>query len=168
MPNYKELPVMLINNYLWDRARGLVSGQPSASGVWDTSIYTASAMSFMPFYPVSENLAVDSSKLPYILYDYMFVPKAGTFWPLQKEEADYIIVGDIPQIFYIKNYIVDALERFDESARYVNDHLASQNYKTKFKYITVDQENFIADEKRIDSFKPKFITCLKLCYEYTK
>ena len=159
---------MLINNYLWDRSRGLVDGQPSASAIWDTSIYTASAMSFMPFYPVSENLAVDSSKLPYILYDYMFVPKAGTFWPLQKEEADYIIVGDIPDIFYLKNYIVDALERFDESARYVNDHLALQNYETKFKYITVDQENFIADEKRIDSFKPKFITCLKICYEYTK
>lgn len=159
---------MLINNYLWDRARGLVNDQPSASAIWDTSIYTASAMSFMPFYPVTENLAVDSSKMPYILYDYMFVPKAGTFWPLQKEEADYIIVGDIPEIFYLKNYIVDALERFDESARYVNDHLSSQNYETKFKYITVDQENFIADEKRIDSFKPKFITCLKICYEYTK
>jgi hypothetical protein len=106
--------------------------------------------------------------MPYILYDYIFMRKAGTFWPIQKEEVDYIIVGDLPQIFYIKNYIVDALERFDESAQDVNRHLLSARPTIKFKYITVDQDSYIADEKRIDSFKPKFITCLKICYEYTK
>ena len=111
--------------------------------------------------------------MPYILYDYIFAPKSGTFWPMQKEEADYIIVGDIPQIYYLKNWIVDALERFDESAGNINNYLvsnttASYNPSVRFKYLTVDQDNYIADEKRIDSFLPKFITCLKITYEYTK
>lgn len=169
MSDPRELAVVHLNNYLWDLANGLVAGQPAvASAVWDTSIYTSASLSFKPFYPVSENLAVDSSKMPYILYDYMFLPKAGTFWPIQKEEADYIIVGDLPQIFYIKNYINDVFEKFDESAREINNHLASSSANIHFKYITVDQDSYIADEKRIDSFKPKFITCLKLIYEYTK
>ena len=169
MSDPRELAVVHINNYSWDLATGNVAGQPAvASAVWDTSIYTSASLNFKPFYPVSENLAVDSSKMPYILYDYIFMRKAGTFWPIQKEEVDYIIVGDLPQIFYIKNYIVDALERFDESAQDVNRHLLSASPTIKFKYITVDQDSYIADEKRIDSFKPKFITCLKICYEYTK
>jgi hypothetical protein len=164
MPSYTELPIVLINHYLWDLAKGNVSGQPAvASAVWNTNTYP-----FMPFYPVTESLAPESATLPYVLYDYMFVPGSGTFWPLQKEDADYIIVGDLPQIFYVKNWIVESLERWDESARNINDHLASQGYLTKFKYINVFQENFIMDERRIDSFKPKFITCLKVCYEYTK
>lgn len=164
MPSYTELPIVLINNYLWDLAKGEVDGKPAvASAVWDTSTY-----SFTPFYPVTESLAPESATLPYILYDYMFVPGSGTFWPMTKEDADYIIVGDIPQIFYVKNWIVEALERWDESARNINNHLASKGYLTKFKYINVFQENFIADERRVDSFKPKFITSLRICYEYTK
>jgi hypothetical protein len=164
MPSYTELPIVLINNYLWDLASGNVEGQPAvASAVWDTSAYT-----FRPFYPVSENFAPESNDLPYILYDYIFLPKPGTFWPMEKEEADYIIVGELPQIYYIKNYIVEALQKFDESARNVNNHLSASGVMTNFKYITVDQENYIADEKRLDSFRPKLITCLKLTYEYTK
>lgn len=164
MPSYTELPITLINKYIWDLASGSVSGQPAvASAVWDTSIYE-----YRPFYPVHEMLAPDTSTLPFILYDYMFAPKAGNFWPLQKEEAEYLIVGDIPQIYYVKNYIVEALEKFDESARDVNNHLSSSGYQTRFKYITVEQENFISEERRLDSFKPKFISCLRLCYEYTK
>lgn len=135
----------------------------TATNVWDTESFI-----FQPFYPVTENLAPDSAQLPYILYDYIFIPKQGTFWPMQKEEADYIIVGDIPQIYYLKNWIVEALERYDESARNINNYLISASTSVRFKYITVDQDNYIADEKRIDSFLPKFITCLKLTYEYTK
>lgn len=164
MSDPTELAIVHINNYLWDLASGSVSGIPTvSSAVWNISSYN-----YRPFYPVTENLAPDSAVMPYILYDYIFVPKAGTFWPMQKEEADYVIVGDIPQIYYVKNWIVDALERYDESANNVNNHLLSSSPSIKFKYITVDQDNYIADEKRIDSFLPKFITCLKLTYEYTK
>lgn len=164
--SYQELPINLINNYIWDLAKGQVAGQPAvASAVWNIENY-----GYTPFYPVREPTSASTTQVtPYILYDYMFVPTSGTFWPLQKEEADYIIVGDIPQIFYIKNYIVEALERYDESARGINDHLLSKSgIFTRFKYINVYQENFITDERRLDSFRPKYITCLRVCYEYTK
>lgn len=164
MSDPTELAVVHINNYLWALASGSVTGVPTvSSAVWNVALHD-----FRPFYPVTESLAPDSAQMPYILYDYIFVSKSGTFWPLQKEEVDYVIVGDIPQIYYLKNWIVDSLKRFDESANNVNNHLLSASPSIKFKYITVDQENFISDEKRIDSFLPKFITCLKICYEYTK
>lgn len=164
MSNYMELPIVHINNYLWDLAGGNVAGKPAvASAVWNINNYT-----FKPFYPVSETLAPDSATMPFVLYDYIFTSKPGTFWPIEKEEADYIIVGDIPQIFYVKNFIVDALQKFDTSAAEVNNHIITASPTVNFKYITVEQDNYIADEKRIDSFKPKFITCLKITYEYTK
>jgi len=167
VPSYTELPIVLINNYIWDLATGSATvGQPDlavASAVWDTSLYQ-----FKPFYPVNESMAPDSTVMPFILYDYMMLPKVGTFWPIQKEEAEYCIVGDIPQIYYVKNYITEALEKFDDSARDINNYLIGQNKQTNFKYITVDQENYIYDERRIDSFAPKFITCLKITYEFTK
>lgn len=164
MSNPMELAIVHINNYIWDLVSGSISGLPAApSAVWNASNYT-----YKPFYPVTESLAPDSTIMPFVIYDYMLLPKAGTFWPIQKEEAEYCIVGDLPNIFYVKNYIVDALEKFDESARDINNYLINSGATVNFKYITVDQENYIADEKRIDSFKPKFITCLKLTYEYTK
>lgn len=165
MPSYTELPIVHINNYVWDLARGeLDPSLAVASAVWNTSLYT-----FRPFYPVHENLAAETIT-PYILYDYIHAPKVGTLWPVQKEEADYIIVGDLPEIYYVKNYITEALEKFDESARDLNGYVADQDagYQTNFKYITVDQDTYIADERRLSSFAPKYITCLTLTYEYTK
>lgn len=164
MPSYTELPITLINKYIWDLASGSVNGEPAvASAVWDTSLYT-----YRPFFPVREPSTLDTNVLPYVIYDYMLAPTVGNFWPLQKEEAEYCIVGDIPQIYYVKNYITEALEKFDDSARDINHHLIGEGFITKFKYITVSQENFIIDERRMDSYKPKFITCLRLTYEYTK
>lgn len=182
MPSYTELPIVHINNYIWDLATGSATATTNMapinsstdlsgieSSVWDTSVY-----SFRPFYPVHENLAADATLTPYILYDYMPLPKIGTFWTLQREEAEYCIVGDLPQIYYVKNYITEALEKFNESAKNLNEYVANVNditsasYTTNFKYITVDQETYIADERRLSSFAPKYITCIKLTYEYTK
>jgi hypothetical protein len=104
--------------------------------------------------------------MPYVLYDFMFRPPDGTLWPINKERAIYSIVGDIPQIFYVKNFIFDALRKFDKSARDVNDYVKDSSIK--FKSIHVYQDNFVLDEKRIDSYKPKYITTLTLSYDYTK
>ena len=85
MSDPTELAVVHINNYLWALASGSVTGVPTvSSAVWNVSLHD-----FRPFYPVTESLAPDSAQMPYILYDYIFVSKAGTFWPLQKEEVDW-------------------------------------------------------------------------------
>lgn len=162
MSDFTVLPIVLINNYLWDLASGSVSGIPRiSSAVWNVSTYQ-----YKPFYPVNENLAPESSTMPYVLYDYLYDEPDDTFWPVHKERAIYSIVGDIPQIFYVKNFIFDTLKKFDKSAQEINNHIRHSDIN--FKCVHVYQNNFISDEKRIDSFKPKYITTLTLSYDYTK
>jgi hypothetical protein len=160
--DYTKLPIVLINNYIWELASGSVSGVATvSSAVWNTASFL-----YRPFYPVSENLAPQSTTMPYVLYDYMVEAPKDSFWPMHCERAIYSIVGDIPQIFYVKNFIFDNLKKFDKSAQEINNHI--KDTSINFKYINVSQDNFVADEKRIDSFKPKYITTLTLKYEYTK
>lgn len=162
MADYTKLPIVLINNYIWELASGSVSGVATvSSAVWNTASFL-----YRPFYPVSENLAPQSTTMPYVLYDYMVEAPKDSFWPMHCERAIYSIVGDIPQIFYVKNFIFDNLKKFDKSAQEINNHI--KDTSINFKYINVSQDNFVADEKRIDSFKPKYITTLTLKYEYTK
>ena len=68
--------------------------------------------------------------------------------------------------FLGKNFVFDNLKTFDKSAQDINNQI--KDPMVKFKYINVTQDNFITDEKRIDSFKPKYITTLTIKYEYTK
>jgi hypothetical protein len=160
--DYTKIPIVLINNYLWDLASGSVSGIARvSSAVWNVTSYT-----YKPFYPVHENMAPESDKIPYILYDYVFEEPDETFWPIHKEQAMYSIVGDLPQIFYLKNFIYENLKKFDKSADEVNNHIRDSDIN--FKCIHVYQNNFISEEKRVDSFKPKYITSLTLSYDYTK
>jgi len=162
MTEYTKLPIVLINNYIWDLASGSVSGIPMVS----SAVWNVNSFSYRPFYPVNENLAPESATMPYVLYDYMMDLPYDTFWPMHHEKAIYSIVGDIPQIFYVKNFIYDNLKKFDKSAQEVNAHIDDPDIK--FKYINISQDNFIIDEKRIDSFKPKYITTLTLRYCFTK
>ena len=67
---------------------------------------------------------------------------------------------------YVRNFIYENLKKFDTSAQEVNLHLNDSS--VKFKYIKCEQANYILDEKRIDSFKPKFATSLIITYDYTK
>jgi len=162
MTDYTKLPIVLINNYLWALASGSVSGYAAVpSAVWNTSTYE-----YKPFYPIDENLTPNSTTMPYVLYDFMFRPPDGTLWPINKERAIYSIIGDIPQIFYVKNFIFDTLRKFDKTASDVNNYINDPDIK--FKSIHVYQDNFVLDEKRIDSYKAKYITTLTLSYEYTK
>jgi len=162
MTDYTKLPVVLINEYLWDLASGSVSGVAKvSSAVWNVDSYQ-----YRPFYPVNENTAPESETMPYVLYDYMVSAPDDTFWPIHCEKAIYSIVGDIPQIFYVKNFIFDNLKKFDKSAQEVNKYIRDQD--VNFKFIKVSQDNFIVDEKKIDSLRPKYITTLTVHYDYTK
>ena len=83
MSDYTKLPIVLINTFIWDLASGSVSGYPIiSSAVWNVNSYQ-----YRPFYPVNENLAPESSTMPYVLYDYLYDEPDDSFWPLQKEKA---------------------------------------------------------------------------------
>lgn len=162
MTNYTELPITLINSYIWDLAKGNVSGEPAvSSAVWNTSAYK-----YRPIYPIAENMAPESKTTPYILYDFIYQNKKNTsFYAIYREEATYTIVGEVPQIFYLKNFIMTNLANMDETAFAINSH---SNSTIDFKWVDCYQDDFVLDEKKIESYKPKYITTLKICYEYTK
>lgn len=160
MTDYTKLPIGLINKYIWDLAKGDVDGQ-DYSNIWDTSVYT-----YQPFFPVSESTGAGTELTPFVIYDFLFAPPSNTQWFIDCEKAVLTIVGEMPQVFYVRNFIFEALKKFDISAQAINDHI--QDSEIKFKYIKCEQSNYMLDEKRVDSFKPKFVTSLLLTYDYTK
>lgn len=140
---------------------------PAGSSTVSSTDGNVLEIGLIPFYPVYENLGIDTSKLPYIIYDYLFVQPNGTFYPVNKERATLTIVGSAPQIFYVKNYIYDILKKFDVSAQEMNNHLADPDIS--FKYVSCDQSGYMIDEKSVDNLEPgKFQTSLILSYEFTK
>lgn len=160
---YNNLAINKINKYIWDLAKGDVSGSTAlTTSIWNTAQYNV-----VPIFPVNENFGTDTDKQPYILYDYVISGISTTFWPLEKERATYTIVGQIPDIYYVKNFVYDSLKKFDTSAQAINKHI--NDPEINFKYIRVEQPSFIAQEYRAaDSQLPRYQTTLILTYEYTR
>lgn len=156
------MPITLINKYLWDLAKGDVAGSTKI----DPTIWNTDNFSYQPFFPVTETLGADTGNTPFVIYDFLFSSPFGTDWFINKEQAVLTIVGEMPQVWYVKNFIYENLKKFDESAQEINNHIVDQDIS--FKYIKCEQSNYVLDEKRIDSFLPKFATSLILTYEYTK
>jgi hypothetical protein len=127
---------------------------------------TVKEIGLFPFYPVAENSGANTDITPFVIYDFLFTPPSNTQWFIDCEKAVYTIVGELPQIYYFRNFIYETLKKFDISAQAVNEYV--QDDEIKFKFIKCEQSNYMIDEKRIDSFKPKFVTSLILTYDYTK
>jgi hypothetical protein len=164
--DYRVVPINLVNNYVWDLVKGDVSGvEALPSNVWDSSSY-----SYVPFFPVHENQGIDTGGTqPFVLYDYLFEEREGTMFHLRKERAIYTIVASSPaQLYAIKNFIQDTLNKFDEAAQGINRHMA--NDSIVFKYVKCSQDLFVMQElKQTErSFAPKFASTLMLTYEYTR
>lgn len=164
--DYRVIPINLVNNYIWSLANGDVDGvEAIPSEVWDTSVYTHA-----PFFPVHENQGSDTGGTkPFILYDYLFEEREGTMHLLKRERAIYTIVASSPaQLYAIKNFIQDTLNKFDETANGINRHISDDSIV--FKYVKCSQELFVMQElKQTErSFSPKFASTLILTYEYTR
>lgn len=139
---------------------------PTGGTTLSTTDGKVKEIGLVPFFPVSENLAASTETTPFIIYDFLFTPPGNTQWFINCEKAVYTIVGELPQIYYLRNFIYESLKKFDISAQDINDHI--QDSSIRFKFIKCEQSNYMLDEKRIDSFKPKFVTSLILTYDYTK
>ncbi len=139
---------------------------PTGGTTQDPTDGKVKEIGLVPFFPVSENLAASTETTPFIIYDFLFTPPGNTQWFINCEKAVYTIVGELPQIYYLRNFIYESLKKFDISAQGINDHI--QDSSIRFKFIKCEQSNYMLDEKRIDSFKPKFVTSLILTYDYTK
>lgn len=158
--SFNNMPIYHINKYIWDLAKGDVDGIDYSS-TWDTSGYT-----YQPFFPVNESQAAGTDKTPFIIYDFLYTPPKDTRWFVDCEKAVYTIVGELPKIYEVRNFIYEALKKFDKSAQEINAYI--DDSEIRFKFINCEMSNFMMDEKRTDSFKPKFVTSLVLTYDYTK
>lgn len=164
--DYRVIPIKLVNTYLWDLINGDVDGvEALSSDVWDTADYVNP-----PFFPIHENQGADTSAVkPFVLYDYLFEETYGTMYEVKCERAIYTIIASSPaQLYAIKNFIQDTLNKFDSTAKGINRHIADDSII--FKYVKCSQDLFVMQElKQTErSFAPKFASTLMLTYEYTR
>lgn len=160
--DYTKLPVMLIGNYLWDLAKGDVNGSTQLpTAVWDTDAYTV-----QPIFAINDSNAITNPN-PYILYDFLYTGVDVKCFPLIKEEATLTIVGPWNKLYPLKNFIYDALSKFDISAFEINNHIRDTGIN--FKYIKVRQEQYALDEKKPVGLEAGLnISTLYVTYEYSR
>jgi hypothetical protein len=108
--------------------------------------------------------------MPYILYDFLYTGVDPTCFPLIREEATLTIIGPIPNIYLVKNFVYDALSKFDISASEINNHIRDTGIN--FKYVKVRQEQYSLDEKKTvtlsDGTVTRYATTLYVTYEYSR
>jgi len=162
MPDYTKLPVMLIGNYLWALAKGDVTGSTKLSStVWDTDAYD-----IQPIFAINDSNAITNPK-PYILYDFLYTGVEAKTFPLIREEATLTIVGSWDKLYPLKNFIYDALSKFDISAFEINNHIKDTGIN--FKYIKVRQEQYSLDEKKPVGLESGLnLSTLYVTYEYSR
>ena len=163
--DYRVLPINLINKYIWDLIKGDVSGtEEFPEEIWEHSDY-----SHTPFFPVHENQGIETGgEKPFVLYDYLF-EETSTMYEMKCERAIYTIVASNPgQLYAIKNFIQDTLNKFDSTAQSINAHINDDSIR--FKFVKCSQDLFVMQElKQTErSFAPRFASTLTLRYDYTR
>ena len=103
--NYTKLPVMLIGNYLWDKARGAISGSSKLpTNVWNVDQYTITP----PIFAVNDANAV-TDKTPYILYDYLYTGIDTKTFPLIREEGEFPVLIRLSQLNWGRKLSISSL-----------------------------------------------------------
>jgi hypothetical protein len=168
--DYTAMPVRKICDYLWDLAEGNVAGSTRLpTEVWKIGTDNIRTKIIAP---ISEkNIPNDlGGKTPFILYDFLYTGVDPTCFPLIKEEATLTIVGELLEVYPLKNFIYDALSKFDISAFEINNHIRDTGIN--FKYIKARQEQYSLDEKKTvitDSGEgTRYATTLYITYEYSR
>lgn len=160
--DYTKLPIILIGNYLWDLANGTVEGSEKLpSAVWDVDSYDV-----QPIFAINDSNAITNPN-PYILYDFLYTGVEAKVFPLIREEATLSIVGPWNKLYPLKNFIYDALSKFDISAFEINNHIRDTGIN--FKYIKVRQDQYALDEKKPVGIESGLnISTLYVTYEYSR
>ena len=153
MLDYTKQPVFVVNSYIWNNAVQL------PTNVWDTSTY-----SYRPIFPVSDSTSLNSQKMPYILYDTVLNRRTGDLYPMVTETFNYYIVGDVPQIIYIRTFIHDLFRKLDKSAQVVNMVGDGQTF---FKYFESHQNGEVGEYLTGDSIDKKYVVSLSVRGTYT-
>jgi hypothetical protein len=163
------LPVLAINNYLWDTMKKI---QPSLSSDYGDIV---------PFYPIGDSASGDEpwDSKPYFVYDRVFRFSSNPFYPQKRESV----------LYYLKAREIDSLQwsaalqlildREDDAAKDVNDWIREQddvlNYPYYFHNIRVYQSRSSSPSssgklREISTVQPYYITefMLDIYFHYTE
>lgn len=122
-----------INKYVWD----ILKSDPTLSAKYDKYRATYGA-NFIPFFPVYDNNAGDSSwgSECYVLYDSLRPRSNRPIVTEKREQILYTIVGTIPEIFEFRDTILNVLDfwadlKFTKDGFRVNAVESWQNDRTR-------------------------------------
>lgn len=151
---FRYNPGLPIADFLWKLAKGTL-GVPTIIGdrdtdpdfLWDDAVI-ATGKPQPIFLAVSGNLPDGLvTGEPYIMYYPMgSVPQRGTTWGVKRSRVLFKVVGSAERTYPIVEWMMDVLNRFDDSAKFVNKHAASSTKPDIiFKSIRADQANIDED-----------------------
>lgn len=157
MTDYNFAP-LIINSYIWNELGAVM---PSL-----TSKYTG----IEPIYPVYDSLSAKGAwnGLPYIIYDNMLMSKISSFYGIKREQTVYSIRGNVPEIFKIRNAIIDIIDRSDDAAKDINEYAGQNlnNVSVFFHEFSAFQLDFTNEKTIANSTRQLYTTELILEYEY--
>jgi hypothetical protein len=157
---------IIINNYVWDKFKEY---RPEIALKYNY---------VMPFIPVSD---VRAGKLPwkdntYVVYDSYYMNRTSNrqFYPIKTAQMIYSIKGSIKEIFDWRDFIVNLLDRGDQSGQDINnpgviDYLSPElrsQVKTHFHCTNVFQVNSINQSTQQSGVEKDFSTDLIIKYDY--
>lgn len=161
---------IIINNFVWDKFKEY---RP------ETSLqYRIGGQDYIPIIPVSD---VRGGNLPwkdkaYIVYDSYYTARTTNrqFYPIKAAQMIYSIKGNIKEIFDWRDFIVNVLDRGNQSAQEINnpgfiDYLRPEDrekVKTYFHCTDVFQVNSINQSTKQSGVEKDFSTDLIIKYDY--
>jgi hypothetical protein len=156
---YRYNPGTPIADFLWKLAKGDL-GIPTLIGdrdtdlnyLWDDAVVITGKPQPI-FLAVPDNLP-DGLVIsePYIMYYPMAsAPRGGTNWALKRSRILFKIAGPADRTYPVADWMIDVLNRFDDSAKFVNTYAGSSSKPDiVFKSIRAEQQNI--DEDNLPNF----------------
>ena len=108
-----------VNKYVWGELK-----KDAALNAKYAKYRTKYGANFIPFFPVSDNLAGDISwgTEPYVIYDSLSLPPTRNVYKGKREQVIYTVVGTVPELFDFKNRIVNLFDHWENTELVVDGY----------------------------------------------
>jgi hypothetical protein len=140
--DYRVTGIHQINKWLWFKLKDFVwDGTNKAFNAYKDS-GNAAGVGLIPIIPRQQIPEFTGlSDAPFIVYNYVISPRSTEFF-LKREQGVYTIYDTNPgRSRAIQNYMVDLLEKWDWTAKQINDYIWTDGVNTNdgydFKYVGV-------------------------------
>lgn len=158
MTDYRKMAFSLIRQYLWTNLLD--------SGVLDENDYWVETMGtrLNPIIP-SQQVPEFQNLLPgvpYMVYDIEMVEYGDDFWITEEVATLTIVGGDYTKLYQISQLIKDLMQRYDMSAREIND----DNPDSPFKFLKAHVSGMVSPD--IGSESDVQTATVELTYCYTR